>query len=190
MQAALRVFASKGVAATNISDIAAAANLSYGSVYHYFHDKDELYYSLVERALQGSLALVTDVAKRAGTAWERLRALCVEMIEGAQATPEYYLIILQALINEPSTSATYTLAQRYGEQILAHLVEAIQAAQDEGAVVQSDPRELASTLIAILQGATLNQSFYKQAQIPIFAHPSIATVLRILRRPSIPTEEN
>lgn len=188
MRAALKIFASKGVAATNISDIAAAANLSYGSIYHYFHDKDELYYSLVERAIQGALYLINAVTERPGTAWERLQALCAEMIEGAQAAPEYYLIILQALVNEPPTSAVYTLAQRYGEQILDHLAAAIQAAQDEGQVVQIDARELASTLIAIIQGASLNQTFYKQERQPIFARPSVATVLRILR-PSIPAEE-
>jgi AcrR family transcriptional regulator len=41
MQAGLTVFAHNGLAAAKISDVAAAADLSYGLVYHYFRDKIE-----------------------------------------------------------------------------------------------------------------------------------------------------
>lgn len=40
--AARRVFARKGLAATRVSDIAAAADVSQGLVYHYFATKEAL----------------------------------------------------------------------------------------------------------------------------------------------------
>jgi AcrR family transcriptional regulator len=186
LQAGLTVFAAKGLAATKISDIAAAADLSYGLVYHYFHDKDELYFALVERALQGTLHLTTTALQRPGAAWGRLRALCEEMIEGARAAPEYFLIILQAQVSEPPSSAIHTLAQRYGEQIWTNLVTLIEQAQEEGQAVLIDARELASTMIAILQGLSLNQMLNHQTRN---VSPSVSTVLRFLR-PSIPREES
>ena len=36
MDAAVKIFAEKGLSATMISDIAAACDLSYGLIYHYF----------------------------------------------------------------------------------------------------------------------------------------------------------
>src|SRR5215467_13105894 len=88
LQAGLTVFAGKGLAAAKISDIAAAADLSYGLVYHYFHDKEELYFALVERALQGTLRLTIAALEQPGTAWERLSTLCSEMLVGLRSTPE------------------------------------------------------------------------------------------------------
>jgi len=42
MQAAQRVFSRKGFHAANISDVAAEAGVSQGTVYHYFDSKEEL----------------------------------------------------------------------------------------------------------------------------------------------------
>lgn len=186
MQAALKVFARKGLAATKISDIAAACDLSYGLIYHYFHDKDELYFALVERALQGALQLTAAARTGPEPAWERLRTLCADMIAGFRASPEYFQIILQALLSEQPPSAVYTLAARYGEQVLANLTTLIRQAQDEGQVVLIDASELAFTLIALIQGLSLSQAF--NYSVPgLF--PGVETVVRFLR-PSIPLAED
>jgi len=186
MQAGLKVFARKGLAATKISDIAAAANLSYGLVYHYFRDKDELYLALVERALQGTLHLTAVALEQPGAAWERLRSLYAEMIAGMRATPEYYLIILQAQVSEPPGSAVHTLVGRYSEGIWTNLTTLIRQAQDEGEVEAIDAGELAFTLLATLQGLSISQTV--DNQIPrIF--PSVETLLRFLR-PSISHDED
>ena len=87
LDAALKVFAEKGLAATMMSDIAAASDISYGLIYHYFHDKEELFITLVERALQGALRLTEDVRARPGQPWERLYLLCAEMVDGARVRP-------------------------------------------------------------------------------------------------------
>jgi AcrR family transcriptional regulator len=178
LQAGLKVFAGKGLAAAKISDIAAAADLSYGLVYHYFHDKDELYFALVERALQGTVRLSAIALEQPGPAWHRLRSLCADMLAGLRSTPEYFRLILQAQVNEPPISAIHTLNARYAEQIWNNLTTLIRQAQDEGQVVALDARELAYTLIATIQGLSLNQT----AAYPIpDAFPHVETVLRFLR---------
>jgi AcrR family transcriptional regulator len=48
---AATLFYKKGFVATTIEDIAAAAEISKGTVYLYFKSKDDLYYSLVEPSL-------------------------------------------------------------------------------------------------------------------------------------------
>jgi AcrR family transcriptional regulator len=186
MQAGLHIFAHKGLAATKISDIAAAADLSYGLVYHYFHDKEELYFALVERALQGTVNLTAQALARSGPAWERLRLLCTEMLAGARTTPEYFQIILQARVNEQPLSAIHTLLTRYSNQVWDNLTAIIRQAQAEGQVVEVNAHELAVTLTAVIQGLSLNQTFDFQARDTF---PDVATVLRFLR-PTIPLEED
>jgi AcrR family transcriptional regulator len=49
LSAALREFATRGFAATKISDIVARGRMSHGLVYHYFKSKEELLVSLSKR---------------------------------------------------------------------------------------------------------------------------------------------
>ena len=51
LDAALRLFASKGFAATKVEDIAQEAGLSKGAIYRYFSSKDQVFESLVRRAV-------------------------------------------------------------------------------------------------------------------------------------------
>ena len=50
----LELFARKGLAATNIKEIAKNANVSLGLIYHYYKSKDELYLSLANEAMEKS----------------------------------------------------------------------------------------------------------------------------------------
>ena len=48
IDAALKVFSTKGYASTRMADIAREANMSYGLVYHYFENKEKLFDAIVE----------------------------------------------------------------------------------------------------------------------------------------------
>lgn len=50
LDAALRVFAEKGIAASRIDDIAAVAGLSKGGIYAHFKSKEEIFEALLTRA--------------------------------------------------------------------------------------------------------------------------------------------
>jgi AcrR family transcriptional regulator len=50
------MFAARGYAATGMRDLAAAAGVSTGSLYHYFPDKRALFEQLVERTVEADLA--------------------------------------------------------------------------------------------------------------------------------------
>jgi AcrR family transcriptional regulator len=178
LDAALKVFAAKGLAATMMSDIAAASDLSYGLIYHYFHDKEELFITLVERALQGALRLTEEIQARPGSPWERLHLLCAEMMEGARATPEYFRIIVRAQLGESPSSAVQAILHKYGEPFWNNIVVLIREGQAAGQVVEGDAPELANMLNAIIQGLSLNLS-YDYAGFEAF--PSVETVMRFLK---------
>jgi len=67
MRHALRLFAEKGLSATSIRDIAAAAGLSNPALYKHFKSKDELAQTLFQQAYQSHVShLVKAVQKEEG----------------------------------------------------------------------------------------------------------------------------
>ena len=53
MNAAIRVFAHKGLAGAKMAEVAAEAGVSYGLAYHYFKSKEQLFAELVDWSTAG-----------------------------------------------------------------------------------------------------------------------------------------
>jgi AcrR family transcriptional regulator len=154
--AAYLAFSKKGYSATMIEDIAKAANISKGLIYHYFDSKDELFTALVKRAMEGALKLIHNASARPGSPWNRLHWLTTEIVARAKGAPEEFLIIMQAYTTEAVPQEVRAMAAQYimtGSQTIRELIVEGQAA---GQVIAGDPDRLAMTLTACLQGLVLN----------------------------------
>ncbi|NLY91762.1 MAG: TetR family transcriptional regulator [Firmicutes bacterium] len=129
LQAALRVFACKGLAAAKISDIAHAAGLSHGLVYHYFRSKNEIFTELVRRAFEASLGVFAYAAQVEGDPWERLRALTETILSGAfeGEGPYYFLMVIQAYTSDSVPQEVKDLVKEkellYREYLMPLVVE-------------------------------------------------------------------
>src|SRR5215469_16298122 len=99
LEAALTVFARKGMEAT-IAEVAAAAGVSYGLVYRYFASKEALLVELVEKVLSDSLRELERALEMPGTPGERLRSLLTQIVNGVREHPEFILLVQQMLGEE------------------------------------------------------------------------------------------
>jgi len=131
--AAKAIFAHKGFSETKMSDIAAAANVSYGLAYHYFANKEAIFTTLLQYALQGALELMQRARVQTGTPWDRLRWLTSEILREAQSEPEYEMLILQALTNNAVPQETHEMVVQESQlihQSLSQLIIEGQAARE------------------------------------------------------------
>jgi AcrR family transcriptional regulator len=152
LRAAARLFARKGLTATTISEIAAAAHVSHGLAYHYFASKEEIFRQLVTRAMQGTERLLHEAHAREGTVTARLRWLINEMIEGARDSADDVLVVQQAMLSEAVPPDVRELVL-HGSQIpLELLSELLREGQSSGEIISGDPQQLAQLLLSCVQG--------------------------------------
>lgn len=82
VEAALRLFAERGFAATKLEDVAAAAGIGKGTIYLYFPTKDDLFRAVVRQAVLPNLEAATALAADPEvSAAETLRLLAERFLE-------------------------------------------------------------------------------------------------------------
>jgi AcrR family transcriptional regulator len=160
LRAAAHVFARKGLEATTISDIAAAANVSHGLAYHYFVSKEEIFRQLIMRAMQGTERLLRETLAREGTVTERLRWLITEMLEGAKDSADDLLMVQQAVISEAVPPDVRRLVL-HGPPIVVELLSGLlREGQLCGEIIAGDPEQLALLLLSCIQGIFSNNALH------------------------------
>jgi AcrR family transcriptional regulator len=102
LKAALTVFSQKGFHATNVSDVAAQAGVSQGTIYWYFDRKEDLFtaalLSIFEDFGQETMAALDECE----TASDKLRALGKSMEEFAQGAAGLLMLFIGYWASTPS----------------------------------------------------------------------------------------
>ncbi len=178
LKAAMTVFAHNGYSETKMSDIAAAAQVSYGLAYHYFANKEAIFSALIQKALRGALNLMQYARAQPGTPWDRLRWLTSEMLRGAQDEPEYEMVILQALTSSAVPEEARKMVLDEGRAVHEALKLLIIDGQATGEVVAEDPDLLATVFEWCIQGMVFGMSYQGDEPARL---PGVETVLRMLK---------
>lgn len=115
--AATRLFHEQGVARTTTDDIAAVAGVSVGSIYAHFGDKQTLFVSMVDRALEINERYIVNRIWSASPL-QRLLNTGEAYLQFAQDEPEAFYLTTQR-VREPSDNpAIHEMEQRMGERIV------------------------------------------------------------------------
>lgn len=136
LDAASKLFADQGFHRTTTRQIAQAADVSEGTLYNYFDNKNDLLFSILERL--GEYELPTD--------WEQeklpldARDFLVQMLWLRRDFVENNSVMLQAILSE--ILANSELRERYNQQMIAPTVKAIEANLQQRGVLDAARTDL------------------------------------------------
>lgn len=176
--AAARVFAAKGLAKAKVSDIAAAAGLSHGLVYHYFESKDAMFAAIVDQMMcrvDADLAADPELPAiaRLSAGIERSRnRVCAGGVEPGR-------VVAQAMMQGVMPEHLRTRLLAHFRLLHGRVAELIAEAQRDGDVDSGvDSVELASALVCLMRGMSIRTPGMPDLPFPV---PQTDTILRLLR---------
>jgi AcrR family transcriptional regulator len=155
LAAAIHCFAAHGLAGTGMRDIARAAGLTEGTLYHYFPSKD----ALIEEAFRWSAFRVADVREamqRSDTPLrERLLDLGAEFLTALRRDPAWTRVVIREALRaapdrdaSPVRDALVALATERSRTLSGALRNEMSA----GRIARCDPRRVAEHLFQALIG--------------------------------------
>jgi AcrR family transcriptional regulator len=167
-----RLFAERGYAAVGTPEVAAAAGVTRGALYHQFADKSDLFLAVYEQVEEDVTRRIGEIVAAAG-ARDPLAALTTgaEAFLDAVADPEVHRI---ALLEAPAVLGWDTW-RAVGLKHGLGLTEAIlRAAMDAGRITEQPTRPLAHVLLGALDEAAL---YVARAEDPAVAREEMRAAL-------------
>lgn len=165
LEAALKIFARRGIIGAKLSMIATEAGISQGLLYHYFKSKDELFILLIQQAIQESIDSMKSVYQLPGSPIEKLRAFTQLDNEGQL----YFMLIHQARTSDGVPEKAKQLIEQYSLE--SYVVDILEPLFIEGQKAEEfapgDPRQLISTYFTVVSALmTLNIHEDEAYQMP------------------------
>jgi AcrR family transcriptional regulator len=123
LETALALFAEKGLDATTMRDLAEAAGVAQGLVYHYFRSKEELFYAVVEQynPLPEVRKLMAALAGR--PAAEGLPELAAQGYELMRSKRLLLRVVLREALTHPGVLGRISALREQGFALLAGYLE-------------------------------------------------------------------
>ena len=162
-------FWSAGYAGTSLDDLTAATGLGRGSLYGAFGDKHSLYLRALDDYCTSTMAaVVSDLAKSDGSAFERLVGHLVDMADTTTTSARRGCLLAKSAAELGSVDED--VARRISASLRQYqklLTDTIAEAQRDGDVDRAtDPDQLALLVLTFLRGSeAMGKAGYSPARI-------------------------
>ncbi len=152
--AAAALIHERGVVATTLEDVKVAAEVSGSQMYHYFPDKDELVQAVIDYQAD-TIVHHQGLVLRSANGVEAWRNMVITAAKHTKAIGGCPLGSLGAQLAESDPEARALIAAGF-EQWTVVIGDALRSLHGEGKLPSGiDPDDLATTLLATLQGGLL-----------------------------------
>lgn len=176
LEAALDQFIRRGYAATKIRDIAAAANMSIGLLFHYYDSKEALYTELIKMGTTAPKKMLGSFGKMEPLAFFEHCAHQVLQVAGdSQFTAKMFVLMGNAYCSEgiPTQARNIALTTNFYRD----LAPVILRGQEQGTIREGDPVALCMTFWTALQGVI--EAYALDPDLPL---PEPEWILDIIRK--------
>ncbi len=157
LQAAEKLFAKKGFYPTTIDEIAKEAKSAKGTIYLYFNNKEDLFFSVIETKLDLLLNKIQEAVKKPGSASQRIKAAISIHLKFLEENKNFFKVMqsfpegLKKKLERKLKGRVVEKQSRYIE-ILDRL---IQEAIDRKEIKALDSKKLAVILMGIVHSLTV-----------------------------------
>jgi TetR/AcrR family fatty acid metabolism transcriptional regulator len=142
LDAAVRVFASKGFTQCRVSDIAEEAGVAYGLVYHYFGSKDEVLDTLFLERWKVLIELIADIDRQEIPARDKLYAIASFIVDSYRHDPDLMKVIIVEVTRAANSFGQTHLAVI--REAYAGIATIVEKAQADGAFAREVTPEFAA----------------------------------------------
>ena len=148
LDAAERLFARQGYAATTIKQIGSEAAVNSALLYYYYDNKETLYRAMLQRILGHLLARGTDAIERATNHADRIRAFVRTQVRLLADHPHFPQLLVREMVDHQASHAEEAITNT-AAGAFKRLCAVIADGQRDGVFRQSfDPRFAAISVIA------------------------------------------
>lgn len=159
LEAALEIFSQKGYDAARLEEIAAAAHLTRGAIYHHFGGKLELFHALFTEAEASSHQAVQQAIAEGGSFLEIARRVLIYSLELLQKNRQYRRVTALYLFKAGSSPELADFQAQRAEdmkQQVNQVTEFFKNALAQGAVrADLDPQIAAQAFLSYQSGLML-----------------------------------
>ena len=160
---ALLLFSTKGLAATKVTDIAAAAGMSQGLMYHYFDSKEAIFIELIRSAFARLNDACYSLEAMDLPPAEKIKLAIGGLLQGINDNADharYHLLIAQATASDAIPAPARAIIQSENQipyQVIARIMAAGQA---QGTLRQHDADELALLFWSTIKGLAIHRAVH------------------------------
>ena len=148
LDAAERLFARQGFAATTIKQIGKEADVNPALLYYYYDSKETLYRAMLQRILGQLLARGSDAIERATSHADRIRAFVRAQARLLAEHPHFPQLFVREMVDHQASHAEEAITST-AAGAFKRLCDVIVAGQQDGVFHRSlDPRFAAISIIA------------------------------------------
>lgn len=160
---ALKMFAKRGLAATKIADIASAAGISQGLMYHYYKSKEEIYTELIRIAFARMNDACRWLAAQPLSPKEKIKFAIEELlkvIEQNEDAARYHLLIAQATASDATPDETKEIIKRENKFPYKAISDIMAEGQKIGSIKMYAPQELAMVFWTSINGLAIYKAVH------------------------------
>jgi len=158
---ALVLFATKGLAATRITDIAVAAGMSQGLLYHYYRSKEEIFVELIRHAFERMNTASLMLEQLPLSPREKIQVAIEELLRGLEDNEDtgyYHLLIAIATASEAIPEEAKTIIQRENQVPYEVMTRIILEGQKDGSIKLYAAQDLALIFCTSIKGLAIHKA--------------------------------
>lgn len=156
LEEAIILFSEKGFAGTTVQKVAEAAEVSFGSVFTYFENKEKLFHAAIVEPLQEYSLQLLDFDPEAENLLLEIERMVAKHIHVFSGVSKYLNLVVFVIGQNDLHKETFKELNDFQDKFRNKLIQIIENGQEQGLLHIQDPKYAATSYTSLLLGLRLN----------------------------------